>query len=64
MIKNFIHRLPQAAEADIEKIVCGAESVTPDTRMIMGESAEVFILKRKKKTIIVIKSCFRLMAIL
>jgi hypothetical protein len=64
LIKNFIHRLPQAAEADIEKIVCGAESVTPDTRMIMGESAEVFILKRKKKTIIVIKSCFRLMAIL
>jgi hypothetical protein len=44
--------------------VCGAESVTPDTRMIMGESAEVFILKRKKKTTIVIKSCFRLMAIL
>ena len=45
--------------------MCGAESVTPDTRMIMGESAEVFIPKRKKKiTIIVIKSCFRLMAIL
>jgi len=49
LIKNFIHRLPQAAEADIEKIVCGAESVTPDTRMIMGESAEVFILKKRKK---------------
>lgn len=34
--------MPQAADAEVEKIVNGPESFTPDTRMIMGESAEVF----------------------
>ncbi len=37
--------MPQAAEAHVEKIVNGPESFTPDTRMIMGESAEVFLFQ-------------------
>lgn len=40
-MKSFIRRVPSAGEADVESIVNGPESFTPDTRMIMGESAEV-----------------------
>jgi glycine/D-amino acid oxidase-like deaminating enzyme len=41
LLKNFIHRVPAAVDAEVEKVINGAESFTPDTRMIMGESAEV-----------------------
>ncbi len=41
LLKSFIHRVPSASEADVEAIVNGPEPFTPDTRMIMGESAEV-----------------------
>ena len=40
-LKNFLHRVPSASEADVEGIYNGPESFTPDAKMIMGESAEV-----------------------
>ena len=36
-----MHRVPDSANAQIESVVNGPESFTPDTRMIVGESAEV-----------------------
>ena len=41
LIKSFINRVPSSVDVEIEKIINGPESFTPDTRMIMGESAEV-----------------------
>lgn len=41
MIKKFINRVPSAVDVEIEKVVNGPESFTPDTKMIMGESAEI-----------------------
>ncbi len=41
LIKSFISRVPSSVDVEIEKIINGPESFTPDTRMIMGESAEV-----------------------
>ncbi len=41
MIKSFINRVPSSVDVEVEKVINGPESFTPDTRMIMGESAEV-----------------------
>jgi pyruvate dehydrogenase phosphatase regulatory subunit len=41
LLKNFMNRVPTASEAEVDRIVNSPESFTPDTRMIMGESAEV-----------------------
>ena len=41
LIKSFISRVPSSVDVEIEKIINGPESFTPDTRMIMGKSAEV-----------------------
>lgn len=48
LIKNFISRVPISVDAEIENVICGAESFTPDTKMIMGESAEVAVEKIKE----------------
>ena len=34
--------MPSSADAEVEAIINGPESFTPDTRMIMGESAEAY----------------------
>ena len=41
LIKNFIHRVPPAADVDVDTVVNAPDSFTPDTKMIRGESAEV-----------------------
>ena len=33
--------MPTAVDAEVEQVINGPQSFTPDTRMIMGESAEV-----------------------
>jgi hypothetical protein len=37
--------VPTAVDVDVEKIVNGPECFTPDSKMIMGESAEVKLKK-------------------
>ena len=44
LLKSFINRVPNSVDVDVEKIINGPESFTPDSKMIMGESAEVDII--------------------
>jgi hypothetical protein len=41
LLESFLHRFPGLEAVEIDKVVNAAESFTPDTQMIMGESAEV-----------------------
>lgn len=41
LLKSFINRVPGAVDAEVESIINAPAAFTPDTRMIMGESAEV-----------------------
>jgi len=45
LLKSFVNRVPTAVDVDVEKIVNGPECFTPDSKMIMGESAEVKFIK-------------------
>lgn len=40
-MSNAIKRFPILGESDYEILITGAESFTPDGRLIMNESAEV-----------------------
>jgi len=40
-LKSFINRVPNSVDVEVDKIVNGPESFTPDSKMIMGESAEI-----------------------
>ena len=44
LLKSFINRVPSSIDVEIDKVVNGPESFTPDSKMIMGESAEVYVL--------------------
>jgi hypothetical protein len=41
ILSNAIKRLPILAESEYESLITGADSFTPDGRLIMNESAEV-----------------------
>ena len=40
-LRNAIKRLPFLAESECETLITGADSYSPDGRLIMNESAEV-----------------------
>jgi glycine/D-amino acid oxidase-like deaminating enzyme len=41
ILSNAIKRLPILGESEYETLITGADSFTPDGRLIMNESAEV-----------------------
>jgi hypothetical protein len=41
ILSNAIKRLPILGESEYETLITGADSYTPDGRLIMNESAEV-----------------------
>lgn len=46
ILSNTIKRFPIVGESEYETLITGADSFTPDGRLIMNESAEVCSINR------------------